>query len=45
MPNSKIAFVTELTERAYFIKSLAPPDLDVTLVDLNLSQSEQFTLC
>ena len=25
--------------------SLAPPDLDVTLVDLNLSQSEQITLC
>ena len=45
MPNSKIAFVTALTERAYFIKSLAPPDLDVTLVDLNLSQSEQIALC
>jgi phosphoglycerate dehydrogenase-like enzyme len=45
MPNSKIAFVTALTERAYFIKSLAPPDLDVTLVDLNLSQSEQIDLC
>ena len=41
----KIAFVTAINERAQFIQSLAPPDLEVTLVDLNLSQEEQTQLC
>ena len=45
MPNPKIAFIVAPSERTSFVKSLAPPDLDVTLVDLNLSQSEQIELC
>lgn len=45
MPEPKIAFVVAPTERANFVKSLAPPDMDVTLVDLSLSQSEKIELC
>jgi phosphoglycerate dehydrogenase-like enzyme len=45
MPDIKIAFVVAPTERANFMKSLAPPGLDVTLVDLDLSPSEQVELC
>ncbi|MDA0734571.1 MAG: NAD(P)-dependent oxidoreductase [Chloroflexi bacterium] len=45
MPKPKIAFVVAPTERANFVKSLAPPDMDVTLVDLSLSQSEKIELC
>ncbi len=41
----KVAFVTALTERANFIQTLAPPELEVTLVDLALSSQEQTELC
>ena len=41
----KVAFVTAANERARFIQSLAPPDLEVTLVDLSLSPGEQAELC
>jgi phosphoglycerate dehydrogenase-like enzyme len=45
MPDIKIAFVTAPTERAILVKSLAPPDLDVILVDLDLSPAQQIELC
>ena len=35
MTTSKIAFITALGGRTDFIKSLAPDDLDVVLVDIN----------
>ena len=45
MPKARIAFVTALTERAEFIKSMAPADTQVTLVDNNLPHADQIELC
>ncbi|HEU0021381.1 MAG TPA: 2-hydroxyacid dehydrogenase [Dehalococcoidia bacterium] len=45
MPNARVAFIVAPTERANFVVSLAPPDLDVTLVDLDLSPTQQIELC
>ena len=45
MTTSKIAFVTSLGGRTDFIKSLAPDDVEVTLVDINLPEAEKIALC
>jgi phosphoglycerate dehydrogenase-like enzyme len=45
MTTSKIAFVTALGGRTDFIKSLAPDDVEVTLVDINLPEAEKLALC
>ena len=41
MAPAKIAFVTRLGPRTDLIKSLAPPDVEVTLVDLELPEEEK----
>ena len=45
MAPAKIAFVTRLGPRTDLIKSLAPPDVEVTLVDLQLPEEEKKALC
>ena len=45
MAQSKIAFVAARGPRTDLIKSLAPPDVEVTLVDLQLPEEEKKALC
>ena len=45
MAQAKIAIVTRLSSRTDLIKSLAPPDVEVTLVDLQLPEEEKKALC
>ena len=45
MAQAKIAIVTRLSSRTDLIKSLAPPDVEVTLVDLDLPEDEKKALC
>ena len=45
MPRTKVAFVTTAYKRAKFVVSLAPPDIEVTLVDGNLPDEEKLPLC
>ena len=45
MAQTKIAFVTRLGPRTDLIKSLAPADVEVTLVDLDLPEEEKKALC
>ena len=45
MPAPKVAFITALGGRTDFIKSLAPDDLEVVLVDINLPDDEKVALC
>ena len=45
MPAPKVAFITALGGRTDFIQSLAPDDLEVVLVDMNLPDDEKVGLC
>ena len=45
MAQTKIAFVAALGPRTDLIKSLAPPEVEVTLVDLRLPEEEKKALC
>ena len=45
MTQAKIAFVAASGPRTDLIKSLAPPDVEVTLVDLQLPEEEKNALC
>ena len=45
MAQTKIAFVAVLGPRTDLIKSLAPPEVEVTLVDLRLPEEEKKALC
>ena len=45
MAQSKIAFVAARGPRTDLITSLAPPDVEVTLVDLQLPEEEKKALC
>ena len=45
MPAAKVAFITALGGRTDFIRSLAPDDLEVVLVDINLPDDEKIALC
>ena len=45
MAQTKIAFVAALGSRTDLIKSLAPPEVEVTLIDLRLPEEEKKALC
>ena len=45
MPGAKIAYVTALGDRADFIKSQAPPDVEVTMIDINLPDATKSEMC
>ena len=45
MATSKVAYVSDINPRAEYIKNLAPPDLEVVLVDIRLPDEEKIPLC
>ena len=45
MPPAKVAIVALPNERADLIIGLAPPDLDIFLVDINQSEEEKTAQC
>lgn len=45
MPSGKVAFMSASAARADFMKSVAPPDLEIVFVDNNLDDDEKITLC
>src|SRR5918999_1210452 len=45
MAASRVAYVADINSRAEYIKNLAPPDLEVVMVDIRLSDEEKIHLC
>lgn len=45
MTTSKVAYVADINPRAEYITSLAPPGLEVALVDISLSDEAKVPLC
>jgi phosphoglycerate dehydrogenase-like enzyme len=45
MSTSKVAYVADINPRAEYIKNLTPPDLEVVLVDISLSDEAKISLC